>query len=416
MKYFSILFLLPFCLYADFRSAQYSDFSMEFDAINAGSAGAFLSTDLSINSIDNNPALLVLGYKWSYTRNYYKYDIVVPIEYYYNAISMKVKMYAIGLAYYDRKYSNFPAQTYSLALSSPITNKSTFGITLKYIHSKFLQYDANNFCAGIGYYSYNHFNNLSYKNDMYLKQLDFLPNCFKNSNRNISEGVSFGFSLKNIGPNVAFIETSKGDPMPQEINFGLSYSPVITNLISVKVGYNIEKDLVTSFPDRDIDGNGEIGGFDKNGNKDIVGTYSSNGKIEIAHIDKWYRSLITSWADEWFLLYDSGIDGIGEEDTDNNIKDGSFKKELNTIASHFGVEVSVVEWLGLRFGKIFNQFSTRNVNTWGISIGPDFLRYHYSNYCMIYYNSRYSKHDIQFHTIEFNYTPNFNNIINRVKN
>ena len=318
--------LVPIHIFAGLSNAQYSDLSMEFGAIDAGSAGAFSTIYPSIYSVDNNPALLVIGYKYSLTSNYYQFNFIEPIEYYYNAVAVNLQKVAFGLSYYDRKFKLFPTQAYSFGLSSHLTKNSTIGITLRYIHSRLLKYDANNLCFGIGYYSDNNFSKISYKNEYILKQY-FITKYFKNDNRGFQEGISFGLSLRNLGPNVVFIDVDQGDPLPQEINLGLSYSPIVSNLISIKIGYDLEKDLVASFPDRDIDGNGIIGGYDKNGDKDVAGIYSKNGKIENAHHDKWYRSLITSWADDWFLLYDSGTDGIKENDKDGKTNDGSFKAE-----------------------------------------------------------------------------------------
>jgi len=247
--------------------------------------------------------------------------------------------------------------------------------------------------------------------------MDFSDNnfsqYFNNNNMNFSRGLNFGFSLRNIGPHVTFIDYDQSDPLPQEINIGVSYSPLITNLISVKVGYEFEKDLVSSYPNRDVDGDGEIGGYDSDGDEDIAGIYSSNGKIESAHTDKWYQSLITSWADDWFLLYDSAVDGIGTNDEDGDLTDGSLKNELKSINHHFGAEVALIGWLGFKYGIIKNEISDSHVNAWGFYFGPDFLRYHYSKYSAIC--DEYDVHyDLKFHTIEFNYTPNFTKIIEKI--
>lgn len=403
--------LVPIHIFAGLSNAQYSDLSMEFGAIDAGSAGAFSTTNPSIYSVDNNPALLVLGYKYSFTSNYYQFNIIEQVEYYYNSVSANLHEFAFGLSYYDRKFKLFPTQAYSFGLSSHLTKNSTIGITLRYIHSRLSKYDANNLCFGIGYYSYNNLSKISYKNEYILKQY-FITKYFKNDNRDFQEGISFGLSLRNLGPNVVFIDVDQGDPLPQEINLGLSYSPIVSNLISIKIGYDLEKDLVASFPDRDIDGNGIIGGYDKNGDKDVAGVYSHNGKIENAHNDKWYRSLITSWADDWFLLYDSGTDGIKENDKDGKTNDGSFKAELESITNHFGIDISLIGLFGFKFGKILNQFGDRNVNCWGFYVGPDFLRYHFSNNKWNHINSNY-KYNIEFHTVEFNYTPVLNKIIEK---
>jgi|GEM_PF-1957725 len=409
-----LLILFPFVIYADFSNAQYIiDLVMEYGAIDAGAAGAFSATDYSNFSIDHNPALLVFGDKFSYNNSHYVFDVVVPLKFYYNSVSVNFNKFACGLGYHNRKYSGFPAQSYSIGLGSRLNKNSTIGITLKYIHSQLSTVEAKNLCVGLGYYWYNQFEKLTYSNNDILKGNNVIINYFGNNNQNYNRGLSFGFSLRNIGPHVSFIDVDQADPLPQEINLGITYSPVITNLISIKIGCNLKKDLVTSFPKRDIDGNGVIGGYDKNGNKDVAGEYSSNGKIEFAHRDKWYRSLITSWADDWFLLYDSKVDGIGENDKDGDLTDGSFNKEIKTIANHLGIEISLIGWLGVRCGKIMRQFNSRDVNSWGYYLGPDFLRYHYSNYKWNYIGSDY-QYNIDFHTIEFTYTTNFLNIITKI--
>ena len=71
---------------------------------------------------------------------------------------------------------------------------------------------------------------------------------------------------------------------------------------SFKVVYDVDKLLVSSYPDMDWDGDGSIGGYDKNGNESIKNNdYNKNGKMEIAHKDPLYKAIFTSWVDDWLL-------------------------------------------------------------------------------------------------------------------
>ncbi|GIS35996.1 MAG: hypothetical protein Ct9H90mP7_0040 [Candidatus Neomarinimicrobiota bacterium] len=52
----------------------------------------------------------------------------------------------------------------------------------------------------------------------------------------------------------------------------------------------------------DWDGDGLIGGYDKNGKESLKNNdYNKNGKMEIAHKDPLYKAIFTSWVDDWLL-------------------------------------------------------------------------------------------------------------------
>ena len=52
----------------------------------------------------------------------------------------------------------------------------------------------------------------------------------------------------------------------------------------------------------DWDGDGLIGGYDKNGKESLNNNdYNKNGKMEIAHKDPLYKAIFTSWVDDWLL-------------------------------------------------------------------------------------------------------------------
>ncbi len=168
------------------------------------------------------------------------------------------------------------------------------------------------------------------------------------------KNLTFGASVSNIGPKISFIDVSQADPMPTNLKMGLAYT-MKGNYNKITVSYDINKLLVSSYPNRDIDGDGKIGGYDENGHKFSGGVYNKDGRYEEAHSDDWYVGLFTSWVDDWLLLHDSEADGLGEKDEDGNTKDGSLGRELEKLTHNFGVEYWYSNLFALRLGFIYDK-------------------------------------------------------------
>ena len=110
--------------------------------------------------------------------------------------------------------------------------------------------------------------------------------------------INMGFNLQ-IGPKVSLL-TRSADPHQLILSFGLNYAFVNSEFNKLNLVYDVDKLLVSSYPDMDWDGDGSIGGYDEDGNSP-GNDYNENGKIEIAHTDPLYIALFTSWVNDWLL-------------------------------------------------------------------------------------------------------------------
>ena len=104
--------------------------------------------------------------------------------------------------------------------------------------------------------------------------------------------LTLGLNLSNLGPKVSFIDPDQADPQPTNLTIGLNYALLDGEFNKMNIVYDVDKLLVSSYPDMDWDGNGYIGGFDEDGNLSPGNDYNKDGKIEIAHTDPIYTSII----------------------------------------------------------------------------------------------------------------------------
>lgn len=181
------------------------------------------------------------------------------------------------------------------------------------------------------------------------------------------KGLAFGATISNIGPKIAFIDVDQADPMPTNLKIGLSYT-FGSEYNKITIAYDINKLLVASYPDRDIDGDERVGYYDQNGHEvGPSGDYNKKGQRETAYSDEWYKGIFTSWVDDWFLLYDSKADGIGkdvgggknkwggEADTTGSTHDGSFKREFEELTHNFGIEYWYSNLFAIRVGCLYDK-------------------------------------------------------------
>lgn len=166
--------------------------------------------------------------------------------------------------------------------------------------------------------------------------------------------LTLGVSISNIGPKIAFIDVAQADPMPTNLKLGFNYT-FGGEYNKVTIAYDVNKLLVASYPDRDIDGDGIVGNYDEEGNPRSGGEYNRDGHHEKAHTDEWYTGIFTSWVDDWFLLHDSAADGIGDEDEDGDTSDGSFAKEMEKLTHNFGIEYWYSDLFAIRMGFIYDK-------------------------------------------------------------
>ncbi len=179
--------------------------------------------------------------------------------------------------------------------------------------------------------------------------------------------LTLGVALSNVGNKIAFIDVAQADPMPTNLRTGLRYE-IKGDYNSFNITWDVNKLLVASYPDRDIDGDELVGGYDENGHKIPGGDFNKDGKMEVAHSDEWYKGIFTSWVDDWFLLYDSAADGIGKEDgdtgknknggesdDDGKTNDGSLSNELRSLVHNVGFEYWYNNQFAIRLGCIYDK-------------------------------------------------------------
>ncbi len=166
--------------------------------------------------------------------------------------------------------------------------------------------------------------------------------------------LTLGANIANIGNKISFVDVEQADPMPTNLKIGLKYD-IYRKHNKFSITYDINKLLVASYPDRDIDGDQLVGGWDEDGNRNPGGEYNEDGQREGAHTDPWYKAIFTSWVDDWLLVYDSKHDGLGENDEDGDTNDGSLSNELESLVHNFGVEYWYNSQFAIRMGGIYDK-------------------------------------------------------------
>jgi hypothetical protein len=210
----------------------------------------------------------------------------------------------------------------------------------------------------------------------------------------IFPSLTLGATITNIGPKVSFIDPAQADPQPTNFTLGFNYKVLNSEYNKLSVVWDINKLLVSSYPDMDWDGDGIIGGYDEDGNESTKNSfYNNDGKQETAHTDPLYLALFTSWVDDWLLggdidmaaagnLADGVIGGWNWVDNNNDGKidvdegemiesDGgeynefgqkevgsgdarSINNELNQIVHNFGLEYWYSNVFAISLGYIYD--------------------------------------------------------------
>ncbi len=129
--------------------------------------------------------------------------------------------------------------------------------------------------------------------------------------------LDLGITITNIGPKVSFIDPAQADPQPTNLTLGFKYDVFDSEFNKLSLVYDVDKLLVSSYPDMDWNSDGIIGGCDDEGHcSDTPGSgeYNVDGDRETAHTDPVYLAIFTSWVDDWLLGGDRDIPADGKSD------------------------------------------------------------------------------------------------------
>ena len=180
--------------------------------------------------------------------------------------------------------------------------------------------------------------------------------------------LDLGVTMTNIGPKVSFIDPDQADPQPTNLTLGLAYEIFKNDYNSLKMVYDVDKLLVASYPDMDWDGDGTVGGFDKDGKEAVKNAnYNQNGLLETAHKDRLFKAIFTSWVDDWLLGGDIDRSPAGEESDkkiggwewagDANGNGDRDPEEMINTASEYGAGFGDDNW------GIYNEWGQKEVGS-----------------------------------------------------
>ena len=177
---------------------------------------------------------------------------------------------------------------------------------------------------------------------------------------------NFGLAITNIGPKISFIDVNQADPAPTNLRIGFQVELYNNNYNKVNLLFDVNKLLVSSYPNMDWDSDGYIGGYDGDGGYGILGEedygYNKNGQLEYAHSDPWYLAVVTSWLDDWLLGGDRDLipqgQGYNSEDLDFQIGGWEFFNGIcnaETLAEMEIAEVGYGEYC-IENSPVFDPF------------------------------------------------------------
>lgn len=244
---------------------------------------------------------------------------------------------------------------YAVSFGTKMSPLSSVGFNAKIIHQNLSQFGAGGE-EGKGVSTDFAFDISYYRQQLFSSRLDL------------------GLTVSNIGPKIVFIDDEQGDPAPTNLKAGIKWRMVETEYNRVSLLYDMNKLLVASHPSIDHDGNGQIGGYDSDGNPSSGGEYSEDGEWEQAHNDPWYLALVTSWFDDWHFGGDIDRNGNGWIDSTEvgNQKEAKFSDELDTITHNVGFEYWYLSYFAIRVGFIYDKLGKIWNPTFGAGIhyGP----------------------------------------------
>jgi len=137
--------------------------------------------------------------------------------------------------------------------------------------------------------------------------------------------LSFGAALRNLGPNIAYIDASQADPLPQHIVLGVAYEVMDTEFHDVLLSADIYKPLIAD------------GTFAENLLKSWTDESLGNEFKEMdLHVGGEYRYGLSAVQDESFLALRAGY----SMDRDGDLKTPTFG--LGLKYSKFQVDVAYI--------------------------------------------------------------------------
>ncbi|MCH8327961.1 MAG: PorV/PorQ family protein [Candidatus Marinimicrobia bacterium] len=252
-------------------------------------------------------------------------------------------------------FSSYMA-AFTVGFGTKLSNSSAVGFNVKLIHQKLSEVGAGAE-EGKGSSTDFAFDLSYYKRGLLLSSLDF------------------GMMIANVGDKIAFIDVRQADPAPTLMKIGIKWRIIETEFNRLSFLYDINKMLVASWLSTDLDADGAIGGYTKDGVNDGSSGYNAAGQHEVAHTDPWYKALVTSWLDDWYYKgsVDEDHDGVISEDEEGNNANYSFSSELISMVHNVGLEYWYSQYFAIRLGYINDRNGKIYSPTFGAGI-------HYGGY------------------------------------
>ena len=164
---------------------------------------------------------------------------------------------------------------------SKINENSSWGINFKVIHQKLAPQGTGGEGSGSG-------SSTDFAFDVgYLLKAD---------------KFNFGLSVSNIGPEVDFVDTEQGDPLPTNLKMGIFTNIFQSERSRLNLLFDANKMLVARYGTMDWNGNGVI-----------------DSNKEQGYADPWYKALYTSWLDDWYYGGDINIENVSCESCSEDI-------------------------------------------------------------------------------------------------
>ena len=165
---------------------------------------------------------------------------------------------------------------------SKINENSSWGINFKVIHQKLAPQGTGGEGSGSGSST-----DFAFDVGYLLKKAD---------------KFNFGFSISNIGPEVDFVDTEQGDPLPTNLKMGIFTNIYQSEKSRLNLLFDANKMLVARYGTMDWNGNG------------VIDTNKEQG-----YADPWYKALYTSWLDDWYYGGDINIENVSCESCSEDI-------------------------------------------------------------------------------------------------
>lgn len=208
-------------------------------------------------------------------------------------------------------------RAFQFTYANQLGSHFAIGGTIKFVQEKFEQpqgfpdVSANAWAFDMGILVQNLFPHLTYS-----RQHDAFPEQFRKFDRKSFQGLAFGISLLNTGPDkLTFLDESQGDPLPQTLRLGVAFNALETDEVSLLLAFDVDKVLV------ERDAKGKAKGF----------------------------------VESWFAAWDGGFDNL-----------------------HLGAEFNIYHIFAFRFGRheVLNFSPKQSIGEWtfGFGLGPEWAR------------------------------------------